>query len=592
MVEVGTSFPREMDKGFNPRRKSRSDFEQRRKPSLLAIRYQFQEGHREVQVMMEKLSQWGNPILPKDIGMFRSSVDKATEGNERLQLLADTLLEVLYHQGATVEMQDVHDQLNQVRERLGRITQDHQETLSIERGAMSQNSFGSSRTHMTTSSMRRNQAMEELAASTARKQLDEQASQLELEASVEAEQLRLDSERKVEEHRRQAEQLTLEADNQAREQKRQVERSLVEAERQEVQIRLLGVRAVLEKKKVAERLRREAGRASLQAVIDTIDNEESAMECQHESSDKDPGTIRIGQAQGDLDLYHPLRRGSCREDDVGKNHWKDNPGQRTQDDELVGVANVTGGPLSHGGRYRGGEGFGARSKQSDCDQPGSSGTRGTGPTGATDGGIPSKSRMILSEQGATQKPGEILSTMTSRPFVFGHFNDRRPQGRTDRDNTGQVSFAPDDRHRGFGMPPFIREAPREREMVSASGIDTNRSLQMQVAISTGIQAGIKQILSTRRTHSPPALGRTPDVTGSTIGEVDGRANRPVVLTDSPGASPASNTIVGSPQGTVPPGDIPANPRAATERRLALAAIRGDMTVPRFNGRCRVTTFHD
>ena len=147
--------------------------------------------------MIENLSQWGNPILPEDVRKFRSEVITTTAGNARLQLLADTLLDVLYHQGATMEMQSVNDQLDQVGEELVMITQDYHETLSPKRSAPSQTSFGSSRTHMTTSSVRRNQAMEDLAASTARRRLDEQAAQLEREAEIGAKQTRLERELNV-----------------------------------------------------------------------------------------------------------------------------------------------------------------------------------------------------------------------------------------------------------------------------------------------------------------------------------------------------------------------------------------------------------
>lgn len=270
MVKAGTSFPRQIDKNSNPRRKSQSDFEQRRRPSLLVAQNQFREAYKEVQLRLESLLQRERPILPKDAQGFRSAVEMTNAANETLVSLADALLDVLHHQGATMEMQSVNNQLDQVQERLVKIAQDHHDIISPERSPSSQTSFGSSRTHMTTSSVRRNQAMGDLAARNARKQLDEQASQLELEAELEAEQLRLETERNAGEQRRRAEQLRLEADRHAEEQKRRAEQLLVEAERQAVQTRLAGKKRVLEKRQAAEQLRQDAERASLRAVIETV----------------------------------------------------------------------------------------------------------------------------------------------------------------------------------------------------------------------------------------------------------------------------------------------------------------------------------
>ena len=149
---------------------------------------------------------------------------------------------------------------------------------------------------------------------------------------------------------------------------------------------------------------------------------------------------------------------------------------------------------------------------------------------------------------------------------------------------GQVSFAPDGLPNGPRMPRSHQESPRELEVADASGNDANYVRDMRLAASEGFQAAIRQMQLATGTQEHLELGPRPDITGSRIGDVGGRTNRSVAFTDSSGASPASNNIVRSPQAAVPPTGISTNPRAATERRLALAAIRNDLSAPLFNGK--------
>ena len=72
----------------------------RHRPSLPAIKSQFQEAYKRVRTLVEGLSRWEDPVLPEEIMEFKSNVSMATAEDRKLQLIAETLIDLLYHQGA------------------------------------------------------------------------------------------------------------------------------------------------------------------------------------------------------------------------------------------------------------------------------------------------------------------------------------------------------------------------------------------------------------------------------------------------------------------------------------------------------------